>query len=199
MDFFIHLVLGTILFLGGYQPYFWCQRRTKISSGVLKGRWSAIDKHIPLYPSWIWFYTLFYYPVIVIVVSLVGRSHYQFVMIAFSYIMMLAAMCSTYLLVPVATPSDWRASVLGRSLSERALSWVRSIDGSNNCFPSGHAALTVLTAYHMSQLTGSLIAFLWAVCIHISCLVCKQHYVIDLVAGAGLGLATVFCYGHFLK
>lgn len=197
MDFFIHIVLGTILFLGGYQPYFWCQRRTKARSNSFV-RWSAIDKHIPLWPSWIWFYTLFYYPVIVIVVSLAGRSHSQFVMIAFSYMLMLAAMCSIYLLLPIATPSEWRTPILGHSISERALSWVRSIDGSNNCFPSGHAAITVITAFHMSQFTGSLFALLWAISIHISCLVCKQHYVIDLIAGAVLGLSIIFCYSHFL-
>lgn len=197
-DFLIHVVLGTILFLGGYQPYFWCQRQTKARSNSFRGKCAALDQHIPLWPSWIWFYTLFYYPVIVIVVSLAGRSHSQFVMIAFSYILMLAAMCSTYLLLPVATPNEWRAPILGRSISERALLFVRSIDGSNNCFPSGHAAITVITAYHMSHLTGTLFAFLWALSIHISCLVCKQHYIVDLIAGASLGAAVIFTYSHFL-
>lgn len=193
--YFIHVVLATILFIGGYQPYFWCQRRTKECS-ITFNKLSFIDKFIPLCPAWIWFYTLFYYPVIVFVVS--KHTHSEFIMIAFSYILMLAAMCSVYLLFPVITPFEWRAPVVGNSISKRLLIFVRSIDGPNNCFPSGHAAVTVITAYHMAHFTGYLIALLWAISIHISCLLCKQHYIIDLLAGAGLGAGVVLFYRHFL-
>lgn len=196
MTYFIHVVLAIILFIGGYQPYFWCQRRTKESSSWFRGNLSAIDYFIPLCPKWIWFYTLFYYPAIVLTVA--NHNDHDFIMIAFSYILMLAAMCSTYLLLPIKTPTSWRAPIFGNSLSERMLVFVRSIDGSNNCFPSGHAAVTVITAYHMAQFTGYLIALLWAISIHVSCLLCKQHYIIDLLAGASLGGLIIFFYRHFL-
>ena len=198
MNTFIYVVLGIIMFLGGYQPYFWCQRRTKQSSNVISGNWSFLDRHIPFRPEWIWFYTLFYYPTIVLVVSLSAQNPTQFINICFSYMLMLAAMCSVYLLFPVCTPLDWRAPVTGNSISERVLNFVRSIDGPNNCFPSGHAAVTVITAYHLAHLVGYPIAFLWALSIHISCLVCKQHYIIDLIAGITLGLSVILCYTKYL-
>lgn len=198
MNLFIHLIIGTIIFLGGYQPYFWCQRRTLENSIVFSDKWSFFDKKIPLSPSWIWFYTIFYYPIIVLVVSLSSHNHSEFTLISFSYMIMLAAMCLVYLCFPVITPSNWREPVTGNTLSEKMLRLVRSIDGPNNCFPSGHAAVTVITAYHLAGLTCPEIAFVWALSIHISCLVCKQHYLIDLVAGAGLGAFVVLIYKYFL-
>ena len=197
MNTLIHVVLGTVLFLGGYQPYFWCQRQTLRRSTVFASWWSLLDKKIPLCPTWIWFYTIFYYPVIVLTVSFAGKTHEQFIMIAISYMIMLAAMCLTYLVLPVTTPPDWRKPVTGNSLSERMLVFVRAVDGSNNCFPSGHAAVTVITAYHMASLLGPLPAALWALSIHLSCVLCKQHYLVDLFAGAGLGWAVVLIYQHF--
>jgi len=197
MDFFVHLVLGTIMFLGGYQPYFWCQRRTLVRSRVFDSWWATLDRKIPLCPSWIWFYTVFYYPVIVLVVSMRSRTHDEFAMISFSYMVMLAAMCTVYMLLPVTTPEGWRDPVEAKGLSTRMLAFVRSIDGSNNCFPSGHAAVTVITAFHMAALVGPWVAAAWALSIHLSCLLCKQHYLVDLFAGAGLGWAVILLYRHF--
>ena len=78
----------------------------------------------------------------------------------------------------------------GGGRSERFLASVQSLDARSNSFPSMHTSVATLTALHLLSLIGPWALFFPAI-IGLSCLYTKQHYVIDVPAGAALG-AVVF-------
>jgi membrane-associated phospholipid phosphatase len=90
------------------------------------------------------------------------------------------------MLFPVATPESWRAINRRRTLSERFLAFVQRLDDRSNSFPSMHTSVATLTALYLQPHIGTW-AFVFPVLIGLSCLFTKQHYVVDLPAGAALG------------
>src|SRR5262249_35641955 len=70
-DFAAHLVLATILMIGGYQFYFWCQRNPLRPVREFR---LAVDERIPYWPGWVWIYSLLYYPGILYVNWVVDSS-----------------------------------------------------------------------------------------------------------------------------
>jgi membrane-associated phospholipid phosphatase len=92
-----------------------------------------------------------------------------------------------FTLFPVATPLAWRTCNQSRGRSERFLAYIQSLDARSNSFPSMHTSVATLTSLHLVNTVGPLI-FLFPVLIALSCLFTKQHYFVDLPAGALLGL-----------
>ena len=74
----------------------------------------------------------------------------------------------------------------GKGRSERFLAFVQSFDGRTNSFPSMHTSVATLTALHLYASAGPCV-FAFPALIALSCLFTKQHYVVDLPAGALLG------------
>jgi membrane-associated phospholipid phosphatase len=181
-DFAVHLVLGAILIIGGYQFYFWCQRNPMRPVRELR---LAVDDRIPFWPGWVWIYGFFYWPG-VLYTSWVLESSREFVYLALSFLGLLAMQLACFMLFPVATPESWRAINRGRTLSERFLAFVQRLDDRSNSFPSMHTSVATLTALYLQPHLGTW-AFVFPVLIALSCLFTKQHYVVDLPAGAALG------------
>ena len=96
-------------------------------------------------------------------------------------------------LFPVSTPPHWRNINPGKTPSEWFLQFVQKFDQSSNCFPSMHVSVAMLTALHAMPVMGGW-AFLFPVLIAISCIFTKQHYLIDLPAGAALGAFAYWLY-----
>jgi len=188
-DYAINLVLSVILIVGVYQFYFWCQRNYLASPRELKLR---VDEWIPYWPSWVWIYSCIYYPLI-LYLNFVLESSRQFTYVAMSYMLLLGLQMAFFVLFPVATPEHWRAYNQQRTLSERFLAFVQRFDARSNSFPSMHTSVAMLTALHLLPHLGAL-AFAFPTLIALSCLFTKQHYVIDLPAGALLGWATFQAY-----
>jgi membrane-associated phospholipid phosphatase len=188
---FIHLILSSVLIVGAYQFYFWCQRNMLFEPRELGSR---IDDRIPYQPQWVWIYSFLYYPAI-LYVNLVIRSSEQFIQIAISYMMLLALQMAFFVTIPVRTPQHWRTVNARRTLSERFLAFVQGFDASSNSFPSMHTSVAMLTALHLQPQLG-LAVFAFPVLIGLSCLFTKQHYLIDLPAGALLGWVD---YGLYMK
>jgi len=180
-DYVIDLVLSGVLIIGAYQFYFWCQRNAR-AARVLR---LPIDDFIPYWPSWVWIYSLLYYPAI-LCVNLVTDSPRQFNHVALSYLVLLALQMLFFLVYPVSTPETWRTWNTGRNLSERFLAFVQRFDARSNSFPSMHTSVAMLTALFLQPHFGMLV-FAFPVLIGLSCLFTKQHYVIDIPAGAALG------------
>jgi membrane-associated phospholipid phosphatase len=178
----ISLVLSVVLIVGAYQFYFWCQRNAIFEPRELG---SAIDDLIPFVPGWVWIYSFLYYPAI-LYVDLVLESPGEFTRVATSYLMLLALQMMFFLLFPVRTPRHWRRGPDGRSMSERFLAFVQRFDAPTNSFPSMHTSVAMLTALHLHHHLGAA-AFAFPVLIGLSCLFTKQHYVVDIPAGAALG------------
>jgi len=184
-DYVIHLTLSVFLIIGVYQFYFWCQRHQLARPRQLK---LPADDWIPYRPNWVWIYSFLYYPVI-LYINWVVDSPGQFTHIAISYILLLGFQMAFFVAFPVVTPACWRASNRRRNYSERFLAFVQSFDACSNSFPSMHVSVAMLTALHLYPRLGT-----WAVAfpllIGLSCLFTKQHYLIDIPAGAALGWAT---------
>ena len=181
-DYVINLVLSAILIVGVYQFYFWCQRNHLASPRELKLR---IDDWIPYWPSWVWIYSCIYYPII-LYLNFVLESPRQFTHVAMSFVLLLGLQMAFFVLFPVTTPERWRAYNRQRTLSERFLALVQRFDARSNSFPSMHVSVATLTALHLLPHMGTL-AFAFAGLIALSCVFTKQHYVMDLPAGAALG------------
>src|SRR5512138_403303 len=103
-DYAVHILLSVILIVGVYQFYFFCQRHPFRPSRELKMR---IDDFIPYHPHWVWVYSFLYYPAI-LYTNLIIHDSRQFVYIAISYMLLLAAQMTCFLLWPIATPESWR-------------------------------------------------------------------------------------------
>jgi membrane-associated phospholipid phosphatase len=110
---------------------------------------------------------------------------------------LLALQMLFFVFFPVETPEKWRALNQGRGKSERFLAFVRRFDGASNCFPSMHVSVATLTALHLQSALGPWV-FLFPVLIALSCLFTKQHYLVDLPAGAALGWISFVCFQWLL-
>lgn len=181
-DYFINLVLSGVLIVGAYQFYFWCQRNAPFEARELG---SFVDDLIPYVPHWVWVYSLLYYPAI-LYVNLVLKSPEQFTQVASSYMLLLALQVACFLVFPVRTPQRWRVPPQPRALSERFLAFVQRFDAPSNSFPSMHTSVAMLTALHLYDRHG-MATFAFPALIGLSCLFTKQHYVVDIPAGAALG------------
>lgn len=181
-DVIIQLVLSAILIIGIYQFYFWCQRNQFTSPRQLK---LGIDDWIPYRPRWVWIYSCLYYPVIVYINFIIPSAR-DFLYMATSFLVLLALQMLFFLFFPVATPENWRTISKGHGLSQRFLNFVRRFDASSNCFPSMHTSVATLTAMHLQPALGPWV-YGFPVLIGLSCVFTKQHYIVDLPAGAFLG------------
>jgi len=188
-DYAINLLLSTILIIGAYQFYFWCQRNPMSRPRQFS---LGIDERIPYWPSWVWIYSCLYYPII-LYLNFVIASAREFTYVATSYMLLLGLQMLFFVFVPVSTPPHWRAYNRQRTLSERFLALVQRFDAPTNSFPSMHVSVAMLTALHLVPHLGAL-AFAFPLVIALSCLFTKQHYVIDLPAGAVLGWWTFAAY-----
>jgi membrane-associated phospholipid phosphatase len=182
MDYVIQLVLSVILIVGGYQFYFWCQRHPLAAPREFR---FTLDQRIPYWPSWVWIYSLLYYPAI-LYVNWAVDSPREFVYLAASFLGLLAMQMAFFVVFPVATPESWRLINGRRTWSERFLALVQRLDARSNSFPSMHTSVAMLTALYLQPQLGTW-AYLFPVLIALSCLFTKQHYVVDLPAGAALG------------
>ena len=181
-DVGIDLVLSVVLIVGAYQFYFFTQRHWIRPARSFH---SPIDERIPFVPGWSWVYSFLYYPAI-LYLNLIATSPGHFTRMAFSFIVLLALQLVCFTLYPVATPPHWRSQETAQAASERFLKFVRNFDAASNCFPSMHVSVATLTALHAQATLGPW-AFAFPLLIAISCVLTKQHYLIDLPFGALLG------------
>ena len=182
IDYAIHLVMTVFLIFGVYQFYFWCQRHPAVACRTFA---TPLDERIPYWPVWSWIYSFLYYPAIAYLNWTVTSARH-FNHLAMSFFLLLAGQMAFFVFFPVRTPPHWRAINRGCTLSERFLGFVQKFDAPSNCFPSMHVSVAVLTALHAHASLGPLV-FLFPVLIALSCVFTKQHYLLDLPAGAALG------------
>ena len=190
-DYLIQLTLSVFLIVGVYQFYFWCQRNALTEPRQLR---FPVDDMIPYCPSWVWIYSFLYYPVI-LYTNLVIQSPREFTHLAMSFLLLLVLQMAVFISFPVVTPEEWRPGCAPTTRSERFLQFVQRLDARSNSFPSMHTSVATLTALHLHSSLGP-VAWLFPLLIGLSCLFTKQHYVIDLPAGAGLGALAFWIYTH---
>ena len=188
-DYVTQVTLSVFLIVGVYQFYFWCQRNPLTEPRELR---MPLDDMIPYRPNWVWIYSFLYYPVI-LYTNLVIQSPREFTHLAMSYLLLLGLQMAVFVSFPVVTPEEWRLRHAPTTRAERFLSFVQGMDARSNSFPSMHTSVATLTALHLLPSLGTW-AWAFPVLIGLSCLFTKQHYLIDLPAGAGLGALTYWVY-----
>ena len=92
-----------------------------------------------------------------------------------------------FFVYPTVAPAHPR--VTGGGFADWGMRAIYGADVKYNCFPSLHVAqsfIAALACYHVHRGVGK-VALVWAALVGVSTLFTKQHYVLDVVAGAALG------------
>jgi membrane-associated phospholipid phosphatase len=153
---------------------------------------TPLDARIPFVPETVflyaWVYTAMVFPLFVV------RSSALFRRVGLAYAIVIAVCLATFAVFPV-TAVDLRpdAGALDVSrFSGWAVKLVYTLDPPFNLFPSVHlavATLAALSAWTARPIYGA-IGFAWLIPIAVSVSTVKQHFLIDIVAGAGLAFAA---------
>jgi membrane-associated phospholipid phosphatase len=155
----------------------------------------ALDRALSLQPAWMLVYGSLYVFVVLLPV-LVVRERELFRRALKAYLFVMTVAYVGFLLYPTAAPRP--EEVAGTGFAAWSLRLAYSLDPPYNCFPSLHVAyafVSALTSYRVHRGVGAVAAG-WAALIGISTLYTKQHYVVDVIAGA---LAAYVAYVFFLQ
>jgi membrane-associated phospholipid phosphatase len=197
LDLIVNFSLAVVLIVGAYQFYFWCQRRTQKRARRFSFK---LDNAIRLRPWWVWIYSGAYYPAFGVVV-LSTKDLRSFNYMAFSYLLLLGLQMLIFLLFPVEVPPGWRQSRPNApSRSQNLLSFVQRFDARGTCFPSMHISVATLTALHTVRNTncGWALPASFVMLIAVSCVLTKQHYIMDVPGGVILGWLSFNVFRHLL-
>jgi membrane-associated phospholipid phosphatase len=154
-----------------------------------------LDRAIALEPAWMLVYGSLYVFILILPV-LVVRQRDLFRQALKAYLLVMTAGYVGFLLYPTSAPRP--ADVGGDGFAAWAVRVAYAIDPPYNCFPSLHVAYSYVSAfacYRVHRGVG-IAAAAWAALIGVSTLYTKQHYVVDVIAGA---LAAYVAYVLFLR
>ncbi|MFI5368934.1 MAG: phosphatase PAP2 family protein [Spirochaetia bacterium] len=158
---------------------------------------TALDNLIPFAPEWAIFYLYLFYPVSVLTMAWFAFIEYRRgISLAFSLVLINLAADLVYVVFPVTT-DIYREALLAHPLAGNPFAAAMyahfGSDPSFNCFPSLHAAVSVICFYAWyryarvkpNRITrviaiGMLIV---AIGVVLSTLFVKQHYIADEIAG----------------
>jgi membrane-associated phospholipid phosphatase len=191
----LEVAMTVVLIIGGYQFYFWAQRRRWFAARCLETRFDAMVSYDP---RWVWVYSGLYYPMIVLA-ALSMPDWRAFAQTTGAYLLLLAVQVSFFLAVPVEIPAQWRTMWRRDwedSWSQQFLDLVWSFDKLRNSMPSMHVSVATMTdlVIWREWPTAGQIGILFPVLIAISALKTKQHYVVDVIPGAAMGAAVFFAW-----
>ncbi len=143
----------------------------------------ALDRVLSLQPAWMIVYGSLYVFVVLLPV-LVVRQQELFRRALQAYLLVMTVAYVGFLLYPTTAPRP--TEVYGDGFAPWSLRLAYSLDPPYNCFPSLHVAysfVSALTCYRVHRGVGAAAA-IWAALIGVSTLYTKQHYVVDVIAGA---------------
>src|ERR1035437_9619243 len=197
-DRILELFITTVLIVGGYQFYFWAQRRTWPPARYFETRF---DEMIDFDPPWVWIYSGLYYPMILLA-ALSVPSWQAYAYAVGCFLMLLTVQVTIFATWPTAIPAHWRALVERdrHPRSMRMLDLVWSYDKLRNGLPSMHVSVAMvvdLTIWQNWPVMGY-VGGLFPLLIAASALKTKQHYVMDVIPGALLGIAIFFGWRYFV-
>jgi membrane-associated phospholipid phosphatase len=153
----------------------------------------ALDRLLPLVPTWALVYGALYAFLIVLPVLIVQQQE-LIRRTVWAYLTVWAAAYLCFMLYPTVAPRP--DAVGGESFAAWGLRFLYDADPPYNCFPSLHVAhsfVSALACYRVHRTLG-VVATSCATLVAISTLFTKQHYVADAIAGILLALVayTVF-------
>jgi len=155
----------------------------------------ALDRAVSLQPAWVLVYGSLYV-FIAFLPLLVVRQRELFRRAMQAYLMVMLVAYAGFLLYPTLAPRP--RQVAGDGFFAWSLRLIYSIDPPHGCFPSLHVAYSFVSALTCSRVHRGVgaAALAWAGLIGVSTLYTKQHYVVDVIAGA---LAAYVAHVLFLR
>lgn len=155
----------------------------------------ALDRVVPLQPTWALVYGTLYLFLIILPVFVVRQAkHIRRTVLAYLMVWITAYAC--FLVYPTTAPRP--AEVAGQGFAVWGLRFLYEADPPYNCFPSLHVAhsfVSALTIYRVHREVG-IGAAVCASLVAVSTLYSKQHYVLDVIAGIFLACVA---YVVFLR
>jgi len=154
----------------------------------------TIDRALPLTPSWALVYGALYLFLILLPIFVV-RQDEQIRRTVLAYLLIWSSAYVCFVVYPTAAPRP--ALVAGEGFAVWGLRALYSSDPPYNLFPSLHVAhslVSALTCYRVHRRVG-IVAIICAALVAVSTLLTKQHYLLDVIAGA---LLAVVAYLMFL-
>lgn len=146
----------------------------------------AWDRLVPVQPAWTLLYGPLYLFLIVLPVLVVRQEeHIRRTVLAYLSVWITSYVC--FLVYPTAAPRP--ATVTGEGFGVWSLRILYATDPPYNCLPSLHVAhsfVSALTCHRVHRRVG-FAAVLAASLVGLSTLFTKQHYILDVIAGALLG------------
>ncbi|HUQ87657.1 MAG TPA: phosphatase PAP2 family protein [Vicinamibacterales bacterium] len=158
-----------------YQPFIW------------------LDHAMPLRPAWIAVYASLYMCAFMLPLVVV-RGHELFRQAMKAYLFVMVVSYLGFWFYPTVAPLTDKTAVSG--FAEWSLQLFYDLDQPYGCFPSLHVAYSfvgALACYRMHRGVG-ITASVWSVLIGLSTVYTKQHFVVDAIAGAGLGITSYWLF-----
>lgn len=145
---------------------------------------TALDRTIPFNPAGIWMYLSFF--------LLVPYAYFTVAEARLPWLMRSMQMCALFSgLVFVVWPTTLSyPTIVGDSVSEQILRLLHVVDSTQNCLPSLHGALTLLSVWALldkRRWLRSSLAVLAGFCICYSIIQLRRHLSIDVAAGLATG------------
>ncbi len=139
----------------------------------------TLDTHLPVVPGTVWLYASWYLAPLLL--QLLPRARFRRATIAATLALLV---CVTgHLLFPI---SIARPAINPHgTISEAALALLYSVDPPVSLFPSFHAAIAAIVSWHAPATTrwGQALFNVWMLAICASCVLTRQHYVLDVIGG----------------
>lgn len=154
----------------------------------------ALDRALSVQPAWMLVYGSLY--VFVLLPLLVVRDQQLFRRALKAYLTVLIVAYAGFLAYPTIAPRP--ATLPAAGFTAWCLRLIYALDSPYNCFPSLHVAhsfVSALACYRVNKRVGFATA-VWASLIGVSTLFTKQHFAVDVIAGA---LVAYTAYGVFLR
>jgi membrane-associated phospholipid phosphatase len=156
----------------------------------------ALDRALPLVPSWAIVYGALYLFLILLPLIVVRQDELIRRTVSAYPLIWITAYVFFFVVYPTAAPRPDQVS--GAGYAVWGLRALYSADPPHNCFPSLHVAHSFVSALACSRVHRRLgiVAMISATLVAFSTLFTKQHYVLDVVAGVFLAFVA---YGIFLR
>ena len=179
-----------MLVIGGYQMYFWPQRNHHAHKKIYLNP-TAFDKWLPAIPAFFWIYSPFYY--IFFSLAVLCLKNYNATAMNAWIMLMHSSFWFTYF--PTGIRKEFREQIRQtpmHSITRLIMDLVHNHDTEDNACPSMHCAFAVFLAFVTYPFYPTL-SILFPIIVSISCLLTKQHLLIDIIPGFLLGALHGFC------
>jgi membrane-associated phospholipid phosphatase len=147
---------------------------------------SPVDARLPFVPASVWLYASWY----VAPAMLFTAARAEFRRAAAAIVVAFVVCAVGWVLIPATMDRPRLDGMAGASAA--ALRLVYLIDPPRNLFPSFHAALAgviaLLPGVRRRLARATVVAWMGAICV--SCVLTKQHYLLDVLAGLVVGLSA---------